>query len=120
MQCEGVGTNWVERLQEMCADAVSDAEFAAAADRFPLNPPQSKEEYYYRALFEKHFGEVAGLRRRASPTAMPRPLPHPPSLSLPLSPSPSPFLPPSLYPPFLRVIVKFTLRCTPCHPPKQP
>ena len=39
MQCEGVGTNWVERLQEMCADAVSDAEFAAAAERFPLNEP---------------------------------------------------------------------------------
>ena len=57
MQCEGVGTDWVSQLQSKCADAVSDTQFAAAAQRFPLNTPQSKEELYYRALFEKHFGE---------------------------------------------------------------
>jgi len=55
MQCEGVGTNWVETLQAKCAEAVSDADFAAAAERYPINPPHSKEEYYYRVLFEKHF-----------------------------------------------------------------
>ena len=55
MQCEGVGTNWVEQLQAMCAAEVSDEEFAAAETTFPLNPPQSKEEYYYRKLFEDKF-----------------------------------------------------------------
>jgi len=55
MQCEGVGTNWVDDLQAMCASMVTDEQFAAAASTYPLNPPQSKEEYYYRALFEKHF-----------------------------------------------------------------
>lgn len=55
MQCEGVGTDWVSILQGMCAQAVSDDEFAAAAERYPINPPHSKEEYYYRALFEKNF-----------------------------------------------------------------
>lgn len=53
MQCEGVGTDWVAMLQAKCAAAVSDAEMAAAATTFPINPPQSKEEYYYRALFAK-------------------------------------------------------------------
>ena len=55
MQCEGVGTNWVEELQSMCGAAVTDEEFANAASTFPLNPPQSKEEYHYRKLFEDSF-----------------------------------------------------------------
>ena len=28
---------------------------AAAAERFPVNPPLCKEEYYYRSIFEEHF-----------------------------------------------------------------
>ena len=55
MQCEGVGVDWVSTLQTMCENAVSDEAFAAAPTRFPTNPPQSKEEYYYRDLFEQHF-----------------------------------------------------------------
>jgi hypothetical protein len=55
MQCEGVGTNWVETLQARCAAEVSDADFSNAAATFPRNPPQSKEEFYYRRLFEVHF-----------------------------------------------------------------
>ena len=26
-----------------------------AAERFPINPPMSKEEYWYRTMFEEHF-----------------------------------------------------------------
>ena len=55
MQCEGVGTDWVAILQAKCDAQVSDAAFAAAATTFPLNTPQTKEEYYYRQLFEEHF-----------------------------------------------------------------
>lgn len=55
MQCEGVGKTWVAELQALCEKAVSDAEFAAAAERFPVNPPHSKEEYLYRKIFDKHF-----------------------------------------------------------------
>ena len=55
MQCEGVGMNWVAELQTMCEAQVSDEEFAAAAERFPINTPHSKEEYYYRAIFDKHY-----------------------------------------------------------------
>ena len=28
---------------------------AAAASRFPINPPQSKEAYFYRRIFERSF-----------------------------------------------------------------
>ena len=39
----------------MTSAAVSDAEMAKAAERFPINPPRNKEEYYYRTIFEEHF-----------------------------------------------------------------
>ena len=28
---------------------------AKAAERFPINTPMNKEEYYYRSIFEEHF-----------------------------------------------------------------
>jgi len=55
MQCEGVGKTWVPQLQAMCAGAVPDADFARAAELFPKNTPQSKEELLYRQIFDKHF-----------------------------------------------------------------
>jgi len=55
MQCEGVGMNWVSELQSMCEAQVSDEEFATAAERFPINTPHSKEEYYYRSIFDKYY-----------------------------------------------------------------
>lgn len=55
MQCEGIGSNWVTELQAMCNDAVSDDDFDCRAERFPVNTPQTKEEWLYRDLFEKHF-----------------------------------------------------------------
>jgi asparagine synthase (glutamine-hydrolysing) len=58
MQCEGVGLNWVETLQQFCEAQVSDADFAAAAEKYKINPPQSKEETYYRQLFDSKFNNM--------------------------------------------------------------
>jgi asparagine synthase (glutamine-hydrolysing) len=55
MQCEGIGMTWVEKLQQMCHQAVSDEEWEGAAQRFPHNPPHTREEYYYRTIFEERF-----------------------------------------------------------------
>eukprot|EP00565_Helicotheca_tamesis_P007196 CAMPEP_0185737096 /NCGR_PEP_ID=MMETSP1171-20130828/29634_1 /TAXON_ID=374046 /ORGANISM="Helicotheca tamensis, Strain CCMP826" /LENGTH=540 /DNA_ID=CAMNT_0028407933 /DNA_START=50 /DNA_END=1669 /DNA_ORIENTATION=+ len=56
MQCEGVGMTWVKVLQEhISANLVSDADFAKASEQFPHNTPKTKEEYYYRSIFEKHY-----------------------------------------------------------------
>ena len=56
MQCEGVGMTWVSTLQKFIGEnLVTDAEFATVEKRFPNNPPQSKEEYYYRSVFDKYF-----------------------------------------------------------------
>lgn len=52
---DGVGYSWIDTLKAMTSAAVSDAEMAKAAERFPINPPRNKEEYYYRTIFEEHF-----------------------------------------------------------------
>ena len=52
---DGVGYNWIDTLKQLTAEAVSDREMEHAAERFPINPPRNKEEYYYRTIFEEHF-----------------------------------------------------------------
>jgi len=55
MQCEGVGLNWVDDLQAFCSAQVTDEEFKQAKTSYTINPPQSKEEMYYRKIFESHY-----------------------------------------------------------------
>ena len=52
---DGVGYGWIDTLKRITSEAVSDREMEHAAERFPVNPPQNKEEYYYRSIFEEHF-----------------------------------------------------------------
>lgn len=52
---DGVGYSWIDTLKEQAIQAVSDEELANARYRFPINPPMSKEEYYYRSIFSEHF-----------------------------------------------------------------
>ena len=52
---DGVGYAWIDALRANAAAQVSDAALVAAATRFPHNPPQSKEAYVYREMFEEHF-----------------------------------------------------------------
>ncbi|MFZ9719570.1 MAG: asparagine synthase B, partial [Chitinophagaceae bacterium] len=59
---DGVGYSWIDTLKALVQREVSDEAFAAAAKRFPVQPPATKEEYYYRAIFESHFpSETAAL-----------------------------------------------------------
>lgn len=59
MQCEGVGEDWVSMLQKKVAAEVSDAEMDNAAAYYPLNTPHTKEELYYRRIFEEHYSGMA-------------------------------------------------------------
>ena len=52
---DGVGYSWIDTLKRITSEAVSDREMEHAAERFPINPPQNKEEYFYRSIFEEHF-----------------------------------------------------------------
>lgn len=59
---DGVGYSWIDTLKAQAEARVSDAQFADAATRFPLNTPKNKEEYYYRTIFESHFPSEAAAR----------------------------------------------------------
>ena len=52
---DGVGYSWIDTLKRITSEAVSDEQMAHAAERFPINPPKNKEEYYYRSIFAEHF-----------------------------------------------------------------
>jgi asparagine synthase (glutamine-hydrolysing) len=52
---DGVGYSWIDTLKEMTSKEVTDEQFALASRRFPVNTPSTKEEYYYRAIFSRHF-----------------------------------------------------------------
>ena len=59
---DGVGYSWIDTLKQITAEAVSDAQIAHAAERFPINPPMNKEEYYYRSIFEEYFPSESAAR----------------------------------------------------------
>jgi len=59
---DGVGYNWIDTLKEMADEKVSDQQISRAEERFPINPPLSKEEYWYRCLFEEHFPSASAAR----------------------------------------------------------
>ena len=59
---DGVGYSWIDTLKAMTAAAVSDEQMAHAAERFPINTPMNKEEYYYRSIFEEHFPSASAAR----------------------------------------------------------
>jgi asparagine synthase (glutamine-hydrolysing) len=52
---DGVGYEWIDGLKAYTALQVNDRDFSRAASRFSINPPQSKEAYFYRRIFEQHF-----------------------------------------------------------------
>ena len=52
---DGVGYNWIDTLKAITDQAVSDEQMSQAVQRFPINTPRNKEEYYYRSIFEEYF-----------------------------------------------------------------
>ena len=52
---DGVGYGWIDGLKAHAEAQVSDRELAAADKRFPVNPPQTKEAYFYRSVFERFY-----------------------------------------------------------------
>lgn len=59
---DGVGYSWIDTLKEVTAAAVSDEQMEHVAERFPINTPMNKEEYYYRSIFEEHFPSESAAR----------------------------------------------------------
>lgn len=59
---DGVGYSWIDTLKAVTAQAVTDEQMAYAAERFPINTPMNKEEYYYRSIFEEYFPSESAAR----------------------------------------------------------
>ena len=59
---DGVGYSWIDTLKKMTEEKVSDAEFARRENRFPVNPPKTKEEYYYREIYSRLFPSDSAAR----------------------------------------------------------
>ncbi len=56
---DGVGYSWIDKLKEVAEQNVSDEQMRKANKKFPINPPQNKEEFYYRTIFKNHFSSDA-------------------------------------------------------------
>lgn len=59
---DGVGYSWIDTLKQFTARAVTDEQMTHAAERFPINTPMSKEEYYYRTIFSEYFPSESAAR----------------------------------------------------------
>ncbi|GAA6029496.1 hypothetical protein JCM8097_003708 [Rhodosporidiobolus ruineniae] len=59
---DGVGYSWIDGLKEHAERTVSDAQMAAAAERWSLDTPETKEAYLIRQIFEGHFPTEAAAK----------------------------------------------------------
>jgi asparagine synthase (glutamine-hydrolysing) len=66
---DGVGYNWIDKLKELVNDKVSDDLFEKSKEKFPINPPLNKEEFYYRTIFKSLFpSDTAALSVPSEPS----------------------------------------------------
>lgn len=52
---DGVGYNWIDTLKSITSSQITEKQFEKKKTRFKINPPMTKEEYYYRTIFEELF-----------------------------------------------------------------
>ena len=52
---DGVGYDWIDTLKDITNKEVSNELLDNAKHKFPIQTPKTKEEYYYRNIFSKHF-----------------------------------------------------------------
>ena len=58
---DGVGYNWIDTLKDVVDKEVSNKLLQNAKHKFPIQTPKTKEEYYYRSIFSKHFPPIQQL-----------------------------------------------------------
>ncbi|AWG26831.1 asparagine synthase B [Flavobacterium kingsejongi] len=59
---DGVGYNWIDELIAYCSIQITDYQLERAGERFPYNTPTTKEAYFYRDIFHKHFPQVSAAQ----------------------------------------------------------
>ena len=66
---DGVGYNWIDSLKDNADKKVSDDALAHADRKFPIQPPTTKEGYYYRQIFDEMYpSNEAALTVEAGPS----------------------------------------------------
>lgn len=58
---DGVGYNWIDTIKSHTESIISDAQLAAAASRWTIDTPTTKEAFWFRELFQSHFSQPACL-----------------------------------------------------------
>lgn len=56
---DGVGYSWIDTLKSKVENEISDEQLKNSKFKFPFQAPKSKEEFYYRSIFEEHFPSQA-------------------------------------------------------------
>lgn len=66
---DGVGYLWIDSLKAYAEEKISDEMMAKAEERFPIQPPATKEAYLFREIFEGLFpSKDASLTVEAGPS----------------------------------------------------
>jgi len=66
---DGVGYNWIDSLKANAEVQISDELLSEAGDTFPIQPPETKEAYYYRSIFAEFYSsDEAALTVEAGPS----------------------------------------------------
>ena len=66
---DGVGYDWIDGLKAHAMAQVSDEMLAGCGKTFPIQPPETKEAYYYRSIFAKLYpSDEAALTVEAGPS----------------------------------------------------
>ena len=66
---DGVGYNWIDTLKALVEKNITDSQFGNAKNKFPINTPMNKEEYYYRTIFTNFFpSDAAALTVPSKPS----------------------------------------------------
>ncbi len=66
---DGVGYNWIDSLKANADEKVSDDNLVNAKRKFPIQPPTTKEGYYYREIFDEMYPtNEAALTVEAGPS----------------------------------------------------
>ena len=64
-----MGYNWIDSLKANAEVQVSDEMLASAGDTFPIQPPETKEAFYYRSIFIEYYSsDEAALTVEAGPS----------------------------------------------------
>lgn len=59
---DGVGYSWIDMLKVEADKKVTDLQLKYAESRFPTSPPQTKEDYMYREIFQSLFPSPSAVK----------------------------------------------------------